>query len=136
MDLLELANHEAIISQPVEAKRDEFKRAIQDERLKMSQTNSELEESQNSEKSDDVKVSESKKVRLETDSDSLSLPMKLEILEADNKRLSSELRASRESKEEMEVKLETLASEKNRLEIELRKCKNNNHMISFGLQLL
>ncbi|XP_058801847.1 RB1-inducible coiled-coil protein 1 isoform X2 [Phymastichus coffea] len=118
-DLLELSNHESMISQAEEPTTDECKLATEDECLKMSQTNSELGESMKSEKSDDVKVSESKKVRLETDSDLLSLPMKLELLEAENQRLNSELRASHESKEDMESKLEVLTNEKQRLEIEL-----------------
>lgn len=82
----------------------------------MSQSNDDLEDSfkkmSDSEK-DEIRVSESKKVRLEDDRDSLS------ALEADNKRLNSELRVTRESKERMENKCEALENERVRLEGEL-----------------
>ena len=82
----------------------------------MSQSNDDLEDSfkkmSDSEK-DEIRVSESKKVRLEDDRDSLS------ALEADNKRLNSELRVTRESKERMETKCEALENERVRLEGEL-----------------
>ncbi|XP_074099585.1 autophagy-related 17 [Cotesia typhae] len=83
---------------------------------------------------DDIDVSESKKVRLESKSEQESLNLRLEaksetdsltrrleILEVDNKRLSAELKASRESKESIETRVEVLEADKVRLEIELVK---------------
>lgn len=86
----------------------DLQRELNDERLKMSQTelNSENTESEN----DEVRVSESKKVRLEADGNqNLS---RVEHLEAVNKKLNSELKHT-------ESLLESLEAERIRLEVEL-----------------
>ncbi|XP_026825650.1 RB1-inducible coiled-coil protein 1 isoform X3 [Ooceraea biroi] len=70
----------------------------------------------------EVEVSESKKVRLETDNDDLArLSRRLEALDNDNKRLSCELNSIRASKVAAEAKVEALVTDKIRLEIELLK---------------
>ncbi|KYM96349.1 RB1-inducible coiled-coil protein 1, partial [Cyphomyrmex costatus] len=70
----------------------------------------------------EVEVSESKKVRLETDDDDLArLSRRLESLENDNKRLSCELNSIRASKIAAEAKVEALMTDKIRLEVELLK---------------
>jgi hypothetical protein len=102
--------------------RDELRRELDDGRLKMSQSNIELGKTLKTMEEpdkDEVRVSESKKVRLEEDSSIVSFPRRLEILEADNKRLNSELRLSRENKERSEAKVEALEKERIRLEVEL-----------------
>ncbi|CAG5085344.1 Similar to RB1CC1: RB1-inducible coiled-coil protein 1 (Homo sapiens) [Cotesia congregata] len=91
-------------------------------------------ETQLSTSKDDIDVSESKKVRLESKSEQESLNLRLEaksetdsltrrleILEVDNKRLSAELKASRESRDSIETRVEALEADKVRLEIELVK---------------
>ncbi|XP_076671485.1 autophagy-related 17 isoform X2 [Andrena cerasifolii] len=90
-----------------------------DERLEMSQSSlEEVLKSLEPEK-DEVEVSESKKVRLEANNDPSCLSRRLEILENENKRLSTELQLLRESKESAEAKIEALEADKVRLEIEL-----------------
>ncbi|XP_044588148.1 RB1-inducible coiled-coil protein 1-like [Cotesia glomerata] len=102
--------------------------------LKQRETQLHDLETQLSTSKDDIDVSESKKVRLESKSeqDSLnlrleaksetdSLTRRLEILEVDNKRLSAELKVSRESRESIENRVEALEADKVRLEIELVK---------------
>lgn len=66
-------------------------------------------------------VSESKKVRLETESDLKSA--RIDLLKADNKRLSDELKSVRESKELTEAKIEALENDRVRLQVELGKFK-------------
>ncbi|XP_031785297.1 RB1-inducible coiled-coil protein 1 isoform X2 [Nasonia vitripennis] len=107
----------------LERERDELRQELDNERLKMSQT--ELEESLKTvdkPEKDEVRVSESKKVRLEADSDLVSFPGRLDVLEADNKKLTSELRAIKENKERTEAKVEALENERVRLEVELGKA--------------
>lgn len=95
----------------------------------MSQSNIDLSESLKNSSSDsdkdDVRVSESKKVRLEADSYCLSYPGR-DLLEADNMRLNSELKATKETNEHMESKVleefyEALENQRVRLEVELGK---------------
>ncbi|XP_015174449.1 PREDICTED: RB1-inducible coiled-coil protein 1 isoform X1 [Polistes dominula] len=89
--------------------------------LDMSQSNlGEAMKSLESDK-DEAEASESKKVRLETDDDYSRLSRRLEILENDNKRLSTELKMIMESKIVSDAKIEALEADKVRLEIELVK---------------
>ncbi|XP_029160283.1 RB1-inducible coiled-coil protein 1 isoform X2 [Nylanderia fulva] len=77
----------------------------------------------------EVEVSESKKVRLETDDDDLArLSRRLEILENDNKRLSCELNSIRASKMAAEAKVEALMTDKICLEIELLKERTKREL--------
>ncbi|XP_032454954.1 RB1-inducible coiled-coil protein 1 isoform X7 [Nasonia vitripennis] len=111
----------------LERERDELRQELDNERLKMSQT--ELEESLKTvdkPEKDEVRVSESKKVRLEADSDLVSFPGRLDVLEADNKKLTSELRAIKENKERTEAKVEALENERVRLEVELGKVRERS----------
>ncbi|KAF7996624.1 hypothetical protein HCN44_002270 [Aphidius gifuensis] len=98
-----------------------------------------------SSKDDNIEASESKKVRLEslssTSSESLSLlgggggggnadclTRHLEKLEIDNKRLTAELRAVKDSKKNIIAKMEALESDKVFLEIELVKERSRNNI--------
>lgn len=106
----------------LQRERDELRQELDDERLKMSQTDlGESLQTVDQPEKDEVRVSESKKVRLEADSDLIAFPGRLDVLEADNKRLTSELRAIKESKERAESKVEALENERVRLEVELGK---------------
>lgn len=122
----------------LELERDELRQELNDERLKMSQSSSggsntgvvsgntsggivDTLKTLLSSSKDDIEVSESKKVRLESVDDTESLIRRLEILEVDNKRLSVELKASRESRESIEARVDALEADKVRLEIELVK---------------
>ncbi|XP_017792891.1 PREDICTED: RB1-inducible coiled-coil protein 1 isoform X1 [Habropoda laboriosa] len=97
-----------------------------DEQLEMSQGSlKELEKRLEPEK-DEVEVSESKKVRLEASNNPSCLSRRLEILENDNKRLTAEMQALRESKESAEEKIEALEADKVRLEIELVKERSRS----------
>lgn len=119
----------------LEVERDELKRELNDERLKMNQSNIELGETLKTIKTDkdEVRVSESKKVRLEADSSLVSFPGRLEILESDNKRLNSELRVSRGNKGSLESKVELLENEKSRLEVELVKERSKRNFAADSL---
>lgn len=137
------AEHEKIQQQEkhirlLEVERDELRRELNEERLKMTQSNIELSETLTSLEEpdkDEVQVSESKKVRLEADSSLVSFPGRFEILEADNKRLSSELRISRENKELFEAKVEALEKERSRLEVELVQERSKRNFAADSLSL-
>lgn len=89
------------------------------DRLDTSQADSEdVFQSLESDK-DEVEVSESKKVRLETDDDPTYLLKRLENLESDNKKLNAELNMIVERKEAAEAKMVELMNDKSRLEREL-----------------
>lgn len=82
----------------------------------------------------EVEVSESKKVRLEADSDEVTwLSRRVELLESDNKRLSAELVTIHQSKLVAEAKMESLMTDKVRLEIELVKERTKR---IFGVETL
>ncbi|XP_032454955.1 RB1-inducible coiled-coil protein 1 isoform X8 [Nasonia vitripennis] len=120
----------------LERERDELRQELDNERLKMSQT--ELEESLKTvdkPEKDEVRVSESKKVRLEADSDLVSFPGRLDVLEADNKKLTSELRAIKENKERTEAKVEALENERVRLEVELVRERSKRNLSAESLSL-
>lgn len=99
----------------LEVERDELRQELNEERLKMNEDKPDegaLESSK-----EDIAVSESKKVRLE--SDNLNIARRLELLEVENRRLSCELRSVNENKSLMETKLKSLEADKVRLELEL-----------------
>lgn len=98
-----------------------------DEGLEMSQSSlEEVLKSLETEK-DEVEVSESKKVRLEANSDTSCLCRRVEMLENENKRLNAELQSLRESKESAEAKIEALEEDKVRLEIGLVKERSRRN---------
>ena len=103
----------------LEVERNELRQELKGERSK-NQTGIGHEESSDADRDDD-QVSESKKVKLEADSNPAYFSRRLEILEDDNKRLSVELRTIREAKEIAEAAMQTLEADKVRLEIELVK---------------
>ncbi|XP_015607624.1 RB1-inducible coiled-coil protein 1 isoform X2 [Cephus cinctus] len=120
----------------LEVERDKLRQELNDERLKMSQSGAGLEEAfsaleaqkdklkaqlDNHRKSDEVEVSESKKVRLEEDGEIACLSGRVEMLENENNRLTAELRLTRESKKTADEKVEALEADKVRLEVELVK---------------
>ncbi|XP_012255239.2 RB1-inducible coiled-coil protein 1 isoform X2 [Athalia rosae] len=72
-------------------------------------------------KNDEIEVSESKKVRLESGPELDDLLRRLEARDVENKRLITELRLLTESKDLVQTKLETVESEKVNLEVELVK---------------
>lgn len=72
-------------------------------------------------KNDEAEVSESKKVRLESDPEVQELVRRIELLETENKRLGSDLRIFKEAKNLLQSKLEVLETEKVSLEVELVK---------------
>ncbi|XP_017878640.1 RB1-inducible coiled-coil protein 1 isoform X1 [Ceratina calcarata] len=92
-----------------------------DEQLKMSQTSLEEVAKSLEPDKDEVEVSESKKVRLETTDDSYCMSRRMEMLENENKRLNSELKSLRESKQTADAKIEILEADTMRLEVELVK---------------
>lgn len=113
----------------LENERAVLRQELSDGRLRMNQSSSGLEETLQTLLSggkDEAEVSESKKVRLEASNRSESLSRRLELLELDNKRLSSELRLIRESKDEIQAKVGVLEAEKIRLEIELVKERSKH----------
>ncbi|KAK0157667.1 hypothetical protein PV328_011378 [Microctonus aethiopoides] len=108
----------------LEIERSELRQELNDERMKMSQSNSaggivDTLKTLLSSNKDDIEVSESKKVRLESTDETETLTRRLEILEIDNKRLNTELRTIRDDKLTMETRIEGLEADKVRLEIEL-----------------
>ncbi|XP_034952727.1 RB1-inducible coiled-coil protein 1 [Chelonus insularis] len=110
----------------LEAEKSKLRQELNDERMKMSQSGGsgtlvDTLKMLLSGGKDDIEVSESKKVRLESAGDAESLLRRLEMLEGDNNRLSTELRLIRENKETIEARVEALEADKVRLEIELVK---------------
>ena len=112
--------------------------------LKMSQTElgeslKALEDDEEPEKHE-VRVSESKKVRLEAVGDAtLSFPSGRpgdSALEADNKWLSNELKAIRETKEHLESKVEKLENERVRLELELGNDVDDDQFATLNCEFL
>ncbi|XP_046746748.1 RB1-inducible coiled-coil protein 1 isoform X2 [Diprion similis] len=70
-------------------------------------------------KNDEIEVSESKKVRLESEPDLQDLIRRLELVESENKRLKSEVRMLRESRSILDSKVEALKSDNVALKMEL-----------------
>ncbi|KAK0161341.1 hypothetical protein PV327_009821 [Microctonus hyperodae] len=122
----------------LEIERSELQQELNDERMKMSQSNSaggivDTLKTLLSSNKDDIEVSESKKVRLEsTVGETETLTRRLEILEIDNKRLNTELRTIRDDKLTMETRIEALEADKVRLEIELVRERSRRGYLTGG----
>lgn len=78
-------------------------------------------------KNDEIEVSESKKVRLESDPELQDLLQRIEILENENKMLKTDLRLTREKKVLLDKKLDKLQGEKLSLEHEFVKEKTRRN---------
>lgn len=109
----------------LEVERNELRQELKGERSK-NQTTVGHEETLSGDRDED-QVSESKKVKLEADSDPAYFSGKVKFLEDDNKRLNAELRAMREGKEMAESIVCSLESDKVRLEIELVKERSKRN---------
>lgn len=121
----------------LEIERSELRQELNDERMKMSQSNSaggivDTLKTLLSSNKDDIEVSESKKVRLESTDETETLTRRLEILEIDNKRLNTELRTIRDDKLTMETRIEGLEADKVRLEIELVRERSRRGYLTGG----
>ncbi|XP_043470313.1 RB1-inducible coiled-coil protein 1 isoform X1 [Leptopilina heterotoma] len=109
----------------LEVERNELRQELKGERSK-NQTTLGHEETLSADRDED-QVSESKKVKLEADSDPAYFSGRVKFLEDDNKRLNAELRAMREGKEMAESIVCSLESDKVRLEIELVKERSKRN---------
>ncbi|XP_051169507.1 RB1-inducible coiled-coil protein 1 isoform X2 [Leptopilina boulardi] len=124
------ADHDILVQREnqvydLEVERNELRQELKGERSK-NQTTLGHEEILNADRDED-QVSESKKVKLEADSDPAYFSSRLKILEDDNKRLNTELRVMREGKEMAESIVCSLESDKVRLEIELVKERSKRN---------